>query len=287
MKTDNLLTLPDGRNLAYAEFGRPDGYPVLWCHAWPSSRLEPLMVGDDVLAEMGLRVICPDRPGVGLSDFQSDRGLSGWPKDVSFFTEAIGLDRFSVFGISGGGPYAAVCAARIPDKLNKVVIASGAWRMDWPEAAKNLGFPYNLLWRSAKHAPVLLSCLFKLLRPMIRSPKNDDERALAQHDKAVPLSEVFPQVVSEAMRQGSKGLVWDARMYVREWDFDLAEIQMPLNLFHGEQDKNVPLALVQRVANSLPSAQLQTYPEDDHVSLSRHFDEMAKALMPDEQLDPH
>jgi hypothetical protein len=54
-------------------------------------------------------------------------------------------------------------------------------------------------------------------------------------------------------------------------------------LYHREQDRNTPLALVQRVANSLPHAQLQTYPEDDHVSLYRHFDEIAKALMPDEQ----
>jgi pimeloyl-ACP methyl ester carboxylesterase len=117
MKTNNLLTLPDGRKLAYAEFGKPDGYPVLYFHAAPSSRLEPLFLGDDIFSRFGLRVICPDRPGMGQSDFQSHRGFSDWPKDVIFLTEAIGLNQFSVLGVSGGGGYAAVCAATIPEKL--------------------------------------------------------------------------------------------------------------------------------------------------------------------------
>jgi len=288
VKTDNLLTLPDGRKLAYAEFGKPDGHPVLYCHGSPTSRLEPLMVGDDLLSQLGLRVICPDRPGIGQSDFQSGRGFSDWPKDVVFLMEAIGLDRFSVLGVSGGGGYAAVCAAKIPERLHKVVIASGAWRMDWPEAVENLGFPYSLMWRSAKHAPILLSFILSMLKVMLRPPKGDCGQVLAQQTKTLPSSKIFLWAVGEAVKQGSKGTLWDMRLHVREWDFDLAEIQVPLTLYHGEQDRNIPLALVQRVVSSLPRAQLLTYPEDDHVStLSNHFDEIAKALMPDEQLDPH
>jgi pimeloyl-ACP methyl ester carboxylesterase len=89
MKIDNVLTLPDGRELAYAEFGKPDGHPVLYCHGAPCSRLEPLLLEDDVYSQLGLRVICPDRPGMGQSDFQSDRGFSDWPKDVIFLMEAL------------------------------------------------------------------------------------------------------------------------------------------------------------------------------------------------------
>ena len=53
MNTDNLLTTPDGRKLAYAEFGQPDGYPVLYLHATPSSRLEPLIIGDAIFSQFG------------------------------------------------------------------------------------------------------------------------------------------------------------------------------------------------------------------------------------------
>lgn len=113
MNIDQQVILPDGRKLAYAEFGRPDGVPVLYFHGAPGSRLEPLLIGDDVLNQLGLRVIAPDRPGMGGSDFQRGRGFSDWPADVVALADALGLGRFAVLGNSGGGPYAAVCAARI------------------------------------------------------------------------------------------------------------------------------------------------------------------------------
>ena len=125
MKTDNLLTLPDGRKLAYAEFGKPEGYPVLYFHAAPSARLEPLMIGDQIFRQYGLRVISPDRPGMGESEFQPKREFSDWAKDVIFLADYLGLEKFSVVGVSGGSGYAAVCAARIPERLSKLVIASG------------------------------------------------------------------------------------------------------------------------------------------------------------------
>ncbi len=293
MKTDNLLTLPDGRKLAYAEFGKSDGYPVLYFHAAPSSRLEPLLLGDDVFSRFGLRVICPDRPGMGQSDFQSHRGFSDWPKDVIFLTEAIGLNQFSVLGISGGGGYAAVCAAMIPEKLCKAVIASGSWRID-SEAVNSIGFPMNLMWQVTIHAPILLPFILKtMIKMMSQPPKGGFEQASAQPNRILPAADhavwaqpgrvaINQRVMIEVMKQGLKGPVWDMRLYVREWDFNLAEIQVPLTLFHGEQDRNVPIALVRRAMNDLSGAELITYPDEAHTSTYiNHFDEIAKALMPD------
>jgi len=293
MKTDNLLTLPDGRKLAYAEFGKPDGYPVLYFHAAPSSRLEPLFIGDNIFSQLGLRVICPDRPGMGQSDFQSHRGFSDWPKDVVFLADAIGLNRFSVLGVSGGGGYATVCAAKIPEKLSKVVIASGAWRID-SEAVKGIGFPMNLQWQLAKHAPTLLPLMLRMMiKMMSQPPKKSFEQASAPPNKILPAADhavmaqpgriaINQQVLSEVMRQGSKGSSWDMCLYVREWGFDPAEIKIPVTLFHGEEDRNYPLSLVERAVSKLSDAELITYPEDGHISTYvNHFDEIAKALMPE------
>jgi pimeloyl-ACP methyl ester carboxylesterase len=273
MKTDNILTLPDGRKLAYAEFGKPDGYPLLYCHASPSSRLEPLFLGDDIVSQLGLRVICPDRPGMGA--------------------EALRLDQFSVLVVSGGGGYAAVCAAKIPERLCKVVIASGAWRID-SEALKSIGFPMNLMWLVTIRAPFLLPFVLKVMTKMMsQTPKSDPEQASALPNKKLPAADravmaepgriaINQRILSEVMRQGVKGPAWDYRLCVREWDFDLAEIQIPLTLIHGEQDRNYPLALAQRVANSLPRSQLLIYPREGHISTYiNHFDEVAEALMPD------
>ena len=88
------------------------------------------------------------------------------------------------------------------------------------------------------------------------------------------------QVLSEALVQGTKGPVWDMRLYVREWDFELSEIRVPLKLFHGEQDMNVPLALVRRVMGELPGAELVTYPDEAHVSTPiNRFGEIVEALV--------
>ena len=293
MKADNIVSLPEGRKLAYSEFGEPEGYPVFYFHAAPSSRLEPLFLGDELFSQFGLHVICPDRPGIGLSDFQPGRGFSDWPKDIVFLADALGLEKFSVLGISGGSGYAAVCAARIPEKLSKVVIASGPWRID-AEAVSSIGFPMNLMWRVARNAPIFLPFILRMMTKLISGPPKDgskqgsappnnilppaDHAVMAQPGKLA----INQQVLSESLKGGSRGPVWDMRLYVREWDFDPAEIRNPLTLFHGGLDKNFPVTLVRRVANSLPHAQLITYPEDGHISTYvNHFDDIAEALLPD------
>src|SRR5262245_53663208 len=101
---DDLRTiaLRDGRRLAYLELGRPNGTPVIHCHGTPSSRVEGALVYGTAAGDAGLRVIVPDRPGVGESDFQPGRRIVDWPADVVDLAEAIDLQRFAVLGSSGG-----------------------------------------------------------------------------------------------------------------------------------------------------------------------------------------
>lgn len=68
-KTDNVVKLPDGRNLGYADYGDPLGKPIFYFHGWPSSRLEGMTFHAAGL-KLGARIISPDRPGLGLSDFK-------------------------------------------------------------------------------------------------------------------------------------------------------------------------------------------------------------------------
>jgi pimeloyl-ACP methyl ester carboxylesterase len=290
MKTDNSLTLPDGRKLAYAEYGQPDGYPVLYFHGNLSSRLEPLMIGDEIIRQYGLRIIAPDRPGMGQSDFQNRWEFSDWPKDVECLADAVGLEKFAVLGNSGGGGYVAACAAKIPDRLRSAVIASGGWRMDWPEARKHVKFPYSLNWSLAIHAPLLLPIMLKVSLAMPKDERGR-EKMLAQQKKTLAAAdhavlaqpgrlEAFIQMLTEAMVHGFKGSVWDIRLYVREWDFSFSEIQIPLKLFYGEQDMNIPLVVVRRAMRDLPTVELITYPDDAHFStLINHFGEIAQALV--------
>jgi pimeloyl-ACP methyl ester carboxylesterase len=289
MNTENQITLPDGRGLTYAEFGKPDGYPVLYFHGSPASRLEPLLIGDEFFSQPGLRVIAPDRPGMGGSDFQTGRGFSDWPADVIALADTLGLDRFSILGNSGGGGYAAVCAAKIPERLNAGVIVSGGWQMNWPEALDNLPPVNRLFMKVAKNTPILLPIFLKM---MAGSPRDKPEQTLAQFKMSMPAAdyavlkarpsrvEHLMQMTREAMAQGTKGAVWDMRLYVNDWDFHLDEIRMPLKLFHGAQDRNAPMASVRRAMTMLPNAQLVTYENDAHLStLCNHFADFVPALV--------
>jgi pimeloyl-ACP methyl ester carboxylesterase len=288
MNTESRITLADGRQLAYAEFGAAGGHPVLYFHGSPSSRLEPLLIGDDRLSRLGLRVIAPDRPGMGGSDFQPGRGFSDWPRDVSALADALGLGQFSALGNSGGGPYVGSCAARIPERLTSAVIVSGGWRMDWPEARDNMPFVNRLAMTLAGKAPPVLRLL---LKAMAATAGGEREKELAQLKKRVPAAdyaafaepgrvEAFGQAMRECVRQGTKGAAWDMGLYVREFDFRMDEIKMPLKLFHGGRDANAPVALARRVASEVPSARLVIYEDEAHLStLCNHADEIARALV--------
>lgn len=285
--TEHQIILPDGRKLCYAEYGAADGQRVMYFHGSPACRLEPLLIGEDVLLRAGLCVVAPDRPGIGGSDFQPARGFSDWPRDVAHLADHLGWDRFSVLGNSGGAPYAAVCAARIPERLNQVVIVSGGWQMHWPEARDHLPLPNRVTLNLARRAPWLLGWL---LSAMTSGETGSKEKELAQMRSRMPAADlaafaigdrihVLGRMLRETIRQGPRGAVWDLGMYVRDFDFELSEVRLGLHLFHGEADTNAPLPLVQRVASLLPIAQLTTYPDEAHLStLVNHFDEIAARL---------
>jgi pimeloyl-ACP methyl ester carboxylesterase len=288
MKTDNLIDLPDGRKLAYAEYGEPDGHPVMHFHGSMSSRLEPLFFGDDLLNQYGLRFIALDRPGMGQSDFQPNRGLTDWTKDVVFLADRLNIEQFSVLAISGGAGYAAVCAAKIPERLHSVVIVSGGWQVD-DEAVKNTQFPLNFLLIVASKAPFLLPAMLNISN---LSFQGSPEKVLARMKKSMPAPDYnaltqsgninfFLQPTIEGLRRGTKGAAWDFQLSAHDWDFGLEEIQIPLVLFHGEQDKSVPVENVRRkISSSLPTARLVTYQDEGHVSIIiNRYDEIFKALV--------
>jgi pimeloyl-ACP methyl ester carboxylesterase len=281
------LSLPDGRTLSYAEFGRANGEPVLYFHGSPSSRLEPLLVGDDEWARLGLRVICPDRPGLGESDFQPRRRIGDWPGDVTALADALGLERFAVLGNSGGGPYVAICAARIPDRLRAAVTVSGGWRMDWPEARAGLPLPNRLMLSLARRSPLLLRAMLGAMRGAGTGEREND---LAQMRKRLPPSdyeafaapgrlEAFGLAMRECLRQGTRGAAWDLGLYVRDFGFAPSEIRIPITMFHGERDTNAPIAMARRVASEIPAARLISFEGEAHLStLCNHTDAIARAL---------
>lgn len=125
MKTTNFITLSDGRRLYYAEHGDSKGKPLFFFHGWPGSRLRSSFY-DSIAKKLHIRIISPDRPGYGLSDYQENRTLLDYPDDIVELADALRIKKFAVVGVSGGGPYTAVCAYKIPERITKAGIVVGA-----------------------------------------------------------------------------------------------------------------------------------------------------------------
>jgi pimeloyl-ACP methyl ester carboxylesterase len=267
----------------YAEFGQPDSHPVIYFHGGASSRLEPLLF-DELINKFGLRFIAPDRPGIGQSDPQPDRGFSDCPKDVVVLADTLGLDKFSVLGVSSGGGYVFACAAKIPERLLSAVVVSGGWDMD---SLKDLPMFSRWIYTLSKTFPLLFEVVIKLsMRPF----QGSSEKLLASFKQQLPAVDyaVFqsPQRLQairesaiESMRQSTKNVALDVLLYVYPWDFKAAEIQIPVQLFHGEQDTKVPTSMTRQVVDRLPTAQLFSYPDEGHISVGiNQFTAIAHAL---------
>ncbi len=135
--TSQQIILKDGRTLGYAEYGAPGGKPIFHFHGDPSSRLDAWHLNEPA-KHIKARIIAIDRPGIGLSDFKAGRRYLDWPDDVIELADNLGINRFAVLGISGGGPYAMACAAKIPQRLTAVALVGSPCPFNVPAATKDL-----------------------------------------------------------------------------------------------------------------------------------------------------
>ena len=157
-----FVTVPDGRVLAFEEYGDPGGRPVLSFHGGLSSRLDAAPA-DAAATKLGIRLISPDRPGMGQSTYQPDRRLLDWPDDVVALTGALDIDRFAVMGWSAGGPYAAVCGARLRDRVTRVALLSSAVPLDLYGTTRGLSFDDRVLLLLVRRAPGLAATLMRVM----------------------------------------------------------------------------------------------------------------------------
>src|SRR6266540_857937 len=175
-RIDDGIALPDGRWLAYAEFGDPEGRPVLFFHATPGYRRNPWAT-DAELRSAGVRLIAPDRPGVGRSTPQPHRRLLDWPDDVRQLADALALQRFAVVGFSNGGPHAAACACKLGPRVSGTALVAPLPPLDAPGAVRQLGVP-DWYYPLARRAPWALRAVYAGLVALARRDPRRAERLL-------------------------------------------------------------------------------------------------------------
>jgi len=287
MKGGETLRLEDGRLLGYAVYGDPEGWPIFYFHGFPGSRLEA-QLADRVAARMGIRLIALDRPGFGLSDFKPRRTIFEWPDDVVKIADALGINRFATIGVSGGGPYAAACALKIPQRLTAVAIVCGLGPLDTPNGTDRMVRTNHLIFFLGRRLPWLAKIsLWRIAYQVRRNPEGTLRRmivALPDPDKAVlarpEVKTAMKDNVVEAFRGGSRGAACELLLYTRPWGFLLQDIATRVNLWHGEQDVSVPPTMGQYQARTIPNCRAIFYPSEGHFSLViNHMEEVLSGLL--------
>lgn len=283
-RVDSTLDLSDGRTLGYAEYGPSDGDPLFFFHGSPGSRYTRVP-DTSILEAHDVRQINVERPGFGKSTYDPDRSLLDWPGDVRAVADHLELDEFAVAGASGGGPFTLACAAELPERLTAVGVLAGAGPLDAPGATDGMEFTNKIGFKLAKIPYLLRPLLWLRIRKIRRDPEGfiDDwaDRA-ADPDAAIlerpDVRAVIRQHFPEATRQGPKAMLYETRLLAGDWGFDLADISVDVDLWHGELDTMAPPPMARHVASEIPSCTTHFMPDEGHLFIYTHWDEILDTL---------
>ncbi len=274
----DALSVPvaDGRVLEVALAGPPDGLPLFSHHGTPGAAemFDPLVA---VGAERGMRHITYSRPGYGASSRQPGRTVASCVTDVTAVADALGYDRFYSVGGSGGGPHSIACAALLPDRVIAAAsIASPAPAdadgLDWTAGMGQENVEELAATRAGDHE--LQNYLERQVEQMLGATgeqiiaalgdlvSDADRRALSGE-----LAEFIVRETNHSLSSGVCGWFDDDRAFLGDWGFDLTDIRVPLSVWHGGQDRFVPIAHGEWLATRL-NADGHLLRDEGHLSLS-------------------
>lgn len=270
------VTTADGRTMTVREGGDPDGVPVLVHNGTPSSSLlyEPHLRDAE---DKGIRLFSYDRPGYGDSTRVKGRSVADCAEDVASVCDALGVERFCVWGISGGGPHALATAALLPDR----VAAAAALAPVAPYGAEGLDFYEGMGEQNIEE----FGAIFEGEEAHLAVLERDREELLGATPEQ--LVEVLKTLLGpadvevltgrtavfllESARAGVErsldGWVDDDVAFAQPWGFDLASIRVPVLHWQGEQDKFVPFGHGVWLSEHVPGVESHLSPEDGHITL--------------------
>jgi pimeloyl-ACP methyl ester carboxylesterase len=272
---ERTITTPDGRDLRLCEGGVPDGPLVVVHNGTPMSRL---LFGPHVgdAEARGLRLVGYDRPGYGESTRDPGRTVADAAADVTAIADALDAERFATWGISGGGPHALACAALLPDR----VVAAASLASVAPYDAEGLDWLEGMGEANVTEFALTLRGPSEL-EPFLRGERDailaGGPEGLAEAmrtlltavDKAVLTGDVA-EYMFEAFRLGSEdrldGWIDDDLAFAKPWGFDVGAIEVPVLLCQGEQDRFVPFAHGEWLAQRIPTVDARLSPDDGHIT---------------------
>lgn len=283
------LRLADGRGLAWYEYGDPRGLPCIYTTGTPASGLIGLMFSE-MARKAGVRFISVDKPGYGHSDYMPGRRLSDWPRDIAMLADHLGLQRFAVMGESGGGPHVLALAWGLPDRVTVAlsIAGMGPGHESWVREGMK---PVNrkLFWL-AQNAPWLLRFAMRSMASTVNDPKKrekwlvqqmavapaSDRAVMERHPDLLPLTMT---AFGDAFREGPRGAVQEMQIFGRPWDFALGDIRVPVQIWHGTEDVNVPVAVARRLGQEIPGVKMLILEGAGHALVPDHGEAMLQQVV--------
>jgi pimeloyl-ACP methyl ester carboxylesterase len=279
---DGVLQLSDGRALGYAQYGQLSSWPVFLFQGTPTSRLPH----NPLETSVPVRLVVPERPGFGRSDFLHGRRLLDWARDVEELANHLGCEHFSVVGVSGGAPHALACGVRLADRIRRLGVVSGMGPIEAAGATAGMAAQRRLGTVIARHFPFLLGPLFWAVRNPARNPERfvrQFSEGFSASDRSLladpALSYLRARSYIEATRQGVRGFAYEVALLTRPWGFSLAEVMSDVLLWHGEADASTPISMARYVAASLPRCRATYFPSEGHFVAARHWEEIVSSLL--------
>ncbi|KAK8075749.1 hypothetical protein PG997_010412 [Apiospora hydei] len=283
-KPTSAFVLPSGRTLGYAAYGSPDpaAPTAFYHHGFPGSQGEAF--GYDAAARaQGIRLVSVERPGMGASTFQPGRTLLDWPADLLALADHLGVKRFAVLGVSGGGPYALACWHRLPrDRCigvglvcalyptslgcSGMLIQTRALLTLCPWMPTPVGWILDAMLggtaRDLAHPEKLELALVDALK---NKPANDRAMLEREDVRAALVSGTRGSMIS-----GGLGSAWDGLVLGSDFGFKLEDVKIEpgkVVMWHGAKDQNVPAHMAEKAAALMPGAELRLSPEHAHIDL--------------------
>jgi pimeloyl-ACP methyl ester carboxylesterase len=292
--TAHMVTLPNGRKLAYTTYGDKIGFPVLYLHGFPGSRLEG-QIWHESGVELGARIIAVDRPGVGHSDPQPRRSVLSHAQDLIHVAAQLDLEAYSVIGTSGGGPYALACGhMHSPDALKSVALVCGMGSAEiGTEGMSRANQVLFWCFRNAIWVARLIGWLSALNLSLLSddflirtTEKRLKSSRLPDKDKEVLGDSTFFRSLLRSSRQfflqGPRSFAEEGRILASPIGFDLGTVQVPIELWYGLQDQNVPVRIGEAITEQLSASGARLRLKDEtHLSMIKNCQkDVLKGVLP-------
>jgi len=231
----DAIRLPDGRALAWFEWGPLDGVPVIFCTG--AAMCGSLAFGVDHLHDLGLRLLAIDRPGLGASDPHPSKTLLTWIDDVRALISANNLHHVSAVGFSQGAPFALALASH--NLVRTVAIVSGQDELSHPSMLPLLHADVAAMIARIQNDPAAFEQSFSQIATK-DGLWNLILTMSSPHDRAVytdpVFNEVFQRSLTEGFSQGPQGYVRDLVNTFSPWPFSVEQIATPIDLWYGRLD---------------------------------------------------